>query len=78
MHDHATVLVMDRSIFSIGAIQSAFPVSFRNRMAFLRRRTGWYVSGTRSVIRQSWQLVSVDNAHPSPLVAHLYSRPDDD
>jgi hypothetical protein len=40
MHDQSTVLVIDRSIFSIGAIHSVLPVSFRKRIAFLRRRTG--------------------------------------
>jgi hypothetical protein len=35
MHDHSTVLAIDLSSFSIGAIHSGFPVSFRSRIAFL-------------------------------------------
>jgi hypothetical protein len=61
-HDQSTVLVIDLSIFSMGAIHSKFPVSFRNRIAFLRSNTGWYVSGTNRVISNSWQLVLVRDA----------------
>jgi hypothetical protein len=68
MQLRATVLVIDLSIFSIGAIHSELPVSFRSRIAFLRRSTGWYVSGTKSMIRQSWQLASVYDAQPSQLL----------
>jgi hypothetical protein len=78
MHDHSTVLAIDLSIFSMGAIHSGLPVSFRSRIAFRRRRTGWYVSGTNRTIRQSYRSsVSVwctwCAAQP-----YLNSRPDDE
>jgi len=53
MHDQRTVLAIDRSIFSIGAIHSWLPVSSRKRIALRRSRTGWYVSGTNKTIRRS-------------------------
>jgi len=72
MHDQSTVFAMERSIFSIGAIHSGLPVSSRRRIAFLRSRTGWYVSGTKRTIRQSWRLALVYDAQVC-VTAHLYS-----
>jgi hypothetical protein len=53
MQDHSTVLAIDLSSFSIGAIHSALPVSARRRLALRRSSTGWYVSGTNKAIRVS-------------------------
>jgi hypothetical protein len=69
---------MDLSIFSIGAIHSWLPVSFRSRIAFLRRRTGWYVSGTKSTIRQSWKASISSWCTWCAAQPYLNSRPDDE
>jgi hypothetical protein len=78
MHDHSTVLAIDLSIFSIGAIHSGLPVSFRSRIAFRRRRTGWYVSGTKRTIRQSYE-ASISLWYTwCAAQSYLNSRPDDE
>jgi hypothetical protein len=78
MHDHSTVLAIDLSIFSIGAIHSGLPVSFRNRIAFRRSRTGWYVSGTNRTIRQSYQANVSLWCTWCAAQPYLDSRPDDE
>ena len=53
IQDHKTVFVIDLDMRSIGAQCDGFPVSFRSRIALLRSRTGWYVSGTNRTIKAS-------------------------
>ena len=77
MHDHNTVLTIDRDSLSIGATQSGFPVSLRRRIALLRRSTGWYVSGTKSTISTSCSRVSARHfASPGQLKPYLDRGPD--